>query len=111
MNLPPKLADIIADAVTAARDMELVGQARGTNDLKRLRADVVIVATDHPEEREPATSLLLEAPGVRVVMLAYTGRSAAIHELRPQRTMLGELSAPELMEAIRAAVHDAHSGS
>jgi chemotaxis response regulator CheB len=101
MNLRPTLREIIADAVSGEQDMELVGQPETAMQLRELDPDVAIVGTDNPDDRTAAADLLFALPPLRVLMVASTGRSAFMYELRPHRTALGELSAPELMQAIR----------
>jgi hypothetical protein len=105
LDLPPKLREIIEDAVAEERDMELVTtELQTAADLMRLNIDVAIVGTRDPDDTAQATNLLFTAPRVRVLMIATSGRMAALYELHPRRLRLGEASAPELMRAIRAGV-------
>jgi hypothetical protein len=105
MNLQPKLREIIEDAVRDASDMEMVdADVQSAPRIEALAVDVAIVGTSDPDDLQLPARLLSETPRLRVLMIATSGRAAALYELRPQRTTLGEMSAPELMRAIRASV-------
>jgi len=101
MDLQPRLRDIIADAVADEPDLELAcTELRSGDDLRRIDADVVIAGTPEPSDAGLPSRLLSIAPRISVLMVAVSGRTAAIYELRPRR-LLGEVTPLGLIAAIR----------
>jgi hypothetical protein len=49
--------------------------------------------------------LLSIAPRISVLMVAASGRTAALYELRPRKTPLGDVTAAGLIAAIRERSH------
>jgi DNA-binding NarL/FixJ family response regulator len=102
MDLQPRLRDIIADALEDEPDLEIAhGELRSDADLRRIDADVVIAGTSEPADLELPSRLLSIAPRIRVLMVAVSGRTAAMYELRPRTTALGEVTPKGLIAAIR----------
>jgi hypothetical protein len=66
--------------------------------------DIVVVATKHRHDIRNVTSMLWRWPHSQVLMITVDGHQAAMYELEPQRTELGELSPAELVDSIRVAV-------
>jgi hypothetical protein len=74
--------------------------------VERNEPDVAVVGTAEPEDLARPAELLARWPGSRVVMVAISGSDAVMYALRPQKTRLGEMSPPRLVEAIRLAFAD-----
>lgn len=64
------------------------------------RADVLVISQADPEDDDVPLSLLFHSPRSRVLTLGAGARRAVLHELRPHRTALGELSREALLEAL-----------
>ena len=96
------LGGIVADALRNEPDIELVGQlARGVDFeplAARHLADVLIVGATEPHDPARAGRLLLEGSAARVVIIAMSGQDAVLYQLRPEKTLLGELSPQGLIE-------------
>jgi hypothetical protein len=108
MGLQPRLRDIIVDAVTDEPDLEIVGpDLRADRDLERVDADVVIAGTAEPADPDVPARLLSMAPRISVLMVAVSGRTAVMYELRPRQTPLGEITPDALIAAIRHSSHPA----
>ena len=106
MDLQPRLRDIIVDAVIDEPDLEITGMdLRSDLDLARLDADVVIAGASEPGDSPVPSRLLSIAPRISVLMVAASGRTAALYELRPRKTPLGDVTAAGLIAAIRDSSH------
>lgn len=101
------LGRIVADALGDQPDIEVVGligrgvafEPLGARHL----ADVLVVGADTPQDPAGADRLLLDGSAARVVVIALSGNDAVLYQLRPEKTLLGELSAQGLVDAIRGA--------
>jgi len=106
-SLPQLLRDIVVGALSSERDMELVGEAPGSQQLPRLvresSADVAIVACERSEVGRLG-SLINRSP-VTLLAIIDEGRRGALYELRPREVDLGELSPRVLVNAIRKVAH------
>jgi chemotaxis response regulator CheB len=105
VDLPGMLRDLIAEAVAARPDIELVGELAAGDSvaeaLERCAASVVILPVDHPEIQGKAKALLANArAGVRIVALEPDGRSGLVYDLQPRQTRFGDTSLHMLMELI-----------
>lgn len=102
MNLHPKLRDMILDAVMDKPDLEITEpELRSDRDLERVDADVVIAGAQDPSDPEVPSRLLSIAPGIRVLMVALSGLTAATYELRPSQTSVFEITKAALIAKIR----------
>ena len=99
------LREIIERAVAGQPDMEIVDDLRADalapEGLRRAGADVVISAGEH--DSAAVNRLLCELPRLKVLVVSADGRETALHELRPTRTALGEVSPQTIVDAIRGA--------
>ena len=92
------LRHILEGAIAKHAELELA------SDVRSLVAppDVAIVGTTAIEDPTEATTLLTRWPRSRIVMLEISGGNAVVYELRQHKRSLGEMSAPQLIEAITA---------
>ncbi len=105
-EMPPLLRDIVRDAVASHADIEIVGDLDGRNGPLRAveGVDVVIVGARQPDDSALAGEVFRTSPCTRVLIIATSGRSAIMWQLRPHKAPLGEVSAASLLAAIRADV-------
>jgi hypothetical protein len=105
MNLHPKLRDMIVDAVTDEPDIEITEpELRSDRDLAKLEADVVIAGAQDPGDPEAPSRLLSIAPRMSVLMVALSGLTAAMYELRPKKPPF-EITKAALIAEIRHSAH------
>ena len=111
-EMPRLLRDIVRDAVASQADTELVGDFRARNELFRAiqGVDVVIVGAGQPDDSALALEVFRMSPCTRVLIVAVSGRSAIMWQLRPHKAPLGEVSAESLVRAIRAE-HEVDRGT
>jgi DNA-binding NarL/FixJ family response regulator len=99
------LREIIERAVTGQPDMEIVDDILPSEivpeALRQARADVVISAGHH--DSATLNQVLCELPRLKVLVVSADGRETALHELRPNRMELGEVSPQTIVDAIRGA--------
>lgn len=109
-EVPHILRAIIEDAVGLQPDMELIaGCGRELPVLAgRGSADVVIVAEDQPGDARAHRQVLVDNPDVKMLVVTAGGHAAHLQELR--RVPVDDVSAPGLVEAIRAAVRATEGG-
>jgi DNA-binding NarL/FixJ family response regulator len=108
-GMPPILRGIVSEAVAREPDMLVVGEVASSAALANMLpidADVVIIGEGPGEEPVDPLRLLFEHPHTCVLVLEANGRNAAIYELFPVRTALGDVSPRKLIEAIRAGAAD-----
>jgi hypothetical protein len=90
------LRDIIETTLMPLQDIEVILSVPGGPP-----PDVVVLGLKETERPETVEVLLGRYPNARVLGIAGDGRQAYMHELRPHRVALGELSPDQLIEAIR----------
>jgi DNA-binding NarL/FixJ family response regulator len=105
-EIPRMTRDIVRETVANEPDMILVGEyserAAFLESLAADGADVVIFGTSEPGDSALPRQFFLTSPHIKVLMLAISGRSAVMYELRPHTTTLGDVSPQRLLEAIRS---------
>jgi len=104
-ELPRMLRDILRASLADEPDVILVSEAADIGEITGLveRGGVDVVVVGLPGAELSAAYYRLFDAGARVSILAVEelGRSASLYELQPQRLVLRERSAPELMQVIR----------
>ena len=102
------LLGIIKDTIASQPDMDVVEMGgAGTNLLETAadaNADVIILAREGVAEGASYRGLLAERPRLKVIEILESGRSGSLHEMRPCRIALGELSPAHLLNVIRETV-------
>lgn len=105
LDMPPLLLEMLRDAIAPQGDMEIVGTAADEPNLGALlentEADVVVVKRDGALKRNAVNELLYQRPRLRVFEIVDRGRRGLLHEMRPRRVALGEVSPQRLIDAIR----------
>ena len=104
-GMPPLLHDIVSDALKNQADVHLVGDlSAGDAVVSALRndtIDVVIVGARQPDDSALVTEIFASSPQRKVLVIATSGRSAVLYQLRPHKRTLGDVSPQSLLEAIR----------
>jgi DNA-binding NarL/FixJ family response regulator len=105
-DLPPLLRDLVQRAlddydgitsvVAEASELELV--------VTRTKPDAVIVPLDDGGLRAESRRFLEERARVRVLGIGLRDGRAALYELQPRRSDLGEVAPDELAETVRSAI-------
>jgi hypothetical protein len=102
LEMKPKLRDILTDAVAHEQDMEIIsGPCPSHTDITAAEPDVLVGEAADPLDLELPTRLLGAAPRARVLLVATTGETAALYELRPTQKVLSNVSIAEVIEGIR----------
>jgi hypothetical protein len=96
LGLTGIVADIVRSALASAEDIEIVGGPA-------LSADVAILGLGGQARTDAPVVLLRQYPSLKVLAVEGDGREAALYEMRPHRTELGEISPTTLLEAVRTA--------
>jgi hypothetical protein len=104
---PRMLTEILEEAITSQADMEVIA---GPEVVDRppvehpVSPDVVIVGGHDSQPAADAHALLTRWPRACVLMITARGHQVLMYQLMPRKTELGEMSAGELVQAIRSAV-------
>jgi DNA-binding NarL/FixJ family response regulator len=106
LDMPPLLLEMLRDAIAPQCDMEIVGTVTDEPNLgaflENAEADVVVVKRDGALKRTAVNELLYRRPRLRIFEIVDRGRRGLLHELRPRRVALGEISPQRLINAIRS---------
>jgi DNA-binding NarL/FixJ family response regulator len=106
-DVPRVLRDIISTMLAQEPDIEMLQDVTTLSGLVEPAAtepaDVVVVGLRNAALPDVVAELFERRPTVRVLGIAGDGRHAYLHELRPHRTALGELSPEQLVRVIRDA--------
>lgn len=98
---------VLAETIAAESDMVVVGEALSGEDLPCTvaRIDPDILVLDHRKAPAPAdwASTPYSDRPLRVLAIVGDDGRGLIYEVRPFRALLGEMSPPSLIEAIRVA--------
>jgi DNA-binding NarL/FixJ family response regulator len=104
-GMPPLLHDIVRDTIANQTDMQLVGDLSVgdsvVDTLKNREIDVAIVGAREPDDATRTDELFLSSPRSKVLVIATSGRSAVMYQLRPHKRPLGDVSPQSLLDAIR----------
>jgi hypothetical protein len=108
MDLPPLLRQIFEHALAGQSDLQTMSDLRAADADPRVTGtlpDIVITSGGRVDASRRSTALLDRWPSAKILVLTEMGRDAAMFELRPHRTELGQLSPAEAVDVIRNAVH------
>jgi hypothetical protein len=101
------LRDIVANIIAAQPDMHVVEYVGCETDLREAAeqgdADVIILSRRSSREGE-YDKLLYARSHLKVIEIEGQGARGSLYELRPHRVLLGEMSPPGLLDAIRTFV-------
>jgi chemotaxis response regulator CheB len=112
-DMSPLLREIVRRTLDREPDLQVVVDRAVVADalaaVERDRADFVIIGSN-ADQTVDVRSLLACSRGVRVLELRSDGKKGVLHELRPHRVALGELSPDALLRTIRAIRSDDAGG-
>lgn len=100
------LRDIIDATLSAQPDIEVLTSGANASAVRVMNVehpDVVVIGLGESDVPEAIEELFGRHPHARVLGIASDGRHAYMHELRPHRVSLGELSPEQLVQVIRQA--------
>jgi hypothetical protein len=98
VDLPRMLSELLRTLLEPEPDIRV---QRGSAALGAAPPRVLIVGVERPEDARTWCRLLEGAGRTKILTVTGGGRDAALYELRPHHTPLGELSAARLLEAVR----------
>jgi len=106
------LTDMIKAIIASQSDFELVGEVVGVSGLADIASDVAadVVILGRALSSESALRVLYRAPRTKIVAIDADGRRSVLHELRLNRTSLGEISPAALVTTIRNAAGISRQG-
>jgi hypothetical protein len=98
---------MVEEVVEAQDDMELVDTVGSPCELvdivRDLGAEIVIAGFQTPELPPELHRLLTVLPLVKVLGIEAAAGTSHIYEMRPHHSRLGDLTAEEVLDAIRSA--------
>ena len=101
---PRLLGEIIIAALAKENLVRIVGEAENDVDLvdvcTRVQPDAVVMGASDSEADAIGHRLLRQCPFARLFALALDKRVTYLFELKPQKTMIGELSARDLAQTV-----------
>jgi hypothetical protein len=108
-GIPRMLLDMVTSIVMAHPDMIVSGEIQESADIcaavKKTRADIVIPSERTGRERQDHQDILYSRPHLKVLSISSDGHRFFLHELRPFRAALGEISPESLVQAIHSSAH------
>lgn len=108
VSMPPLLADIIRQVLTARAPIEVVAEIGSRSELaQRLRVlnpDLVLIGLERGETDRLCRSLLGDLPSATVIAVSNDARSAYVHEMRPTRVVKNDVSPASLADFLRGIV-------
>ena len=110
VTMSPMLRDIIKALPTGSVRLEIVAELATRkllkNQLKAISPDMVLIGLARGEKDRIARTVLSVVPRSKVIAFSGAGRHVYIHEMRPHRTELSDVSAKVVIRAV-CAVHRA----
>ena len=104
MNMPKLLSDMIKGILVSRDDMHIVGEvitrARIFRAAAAARADVIILS-DEDVSTDDCYRALCRRPRLKILALSADGRLGSLYELQPRVNPIGDISAENLIAAIR----------
>jgi DNA-binding NarL/FixJ family response regulator len=106
MGMPQMLREIVRAVVRAEPDLAVIGEfedeVEALVEIEAHEAGVLITGLVESQELD-FDSLLGRHPRLRVLAVSDDASEMSLHELRPHRQMLGEVSPETLLAVIRGS--------
>jgi hypothetical protein len=106
VTVSPLLADFVTTVLQPPLTLEVIGvlptRKRLVERLRELVPDLVLLGLRGAETDACARPLLAVLPLAQFVVLAANGQHAWLHEMRPHRTALTNVSLPDLTDRLAA---------
>jgi DNA-binding NarL/FixJ family response regulator len=108
VEMPEMLRAIVKEVMSDEDDLEIVDEDDGDAAVATIREGGACVVITQRDDRagQSIDRFLGAGPGVRVLALSTDGRDGAVYELQPEKHLLGEISPPLLLAAIRDPLGD-----
>lgn len=107
LNMRGVLGDVIKAILHDCEDVTVVGESPDGADawalVDRTGADVVVCQLGDSATAEVVNGLFAPHRRVKVIAVRDDGRRAVLWELRPQQSVLGDLSPSRLIDVMRQA--------
>lgn len=104
MNIPNLLFDMIKRIVLSTEDLRFVGEPTKWTGILRAaaatKADVIILS-DKDMSADNCYRVLHRRPHLKIIAISADGRRGSLYELRPRAKAIRDLSAENLIAAIR----------
>jgi hypothetical protein len=104
-DMTTMLASILSAVIGNAPDLDVAGRSVPGADLadqiRRTRADLLVVQSAHAERSLDMSPLLERFPKLKILAITDDCHAGFLHELRPYVTRLGDISATSLADALR----------
>lgn len=101
------ISGVLADAIAAEPDMEIVGEALTDENLlsavAEIEPDILVLNTRRVTAANDWAAPPFSDRPLKVLAIVGDDARGLIYELRPCQALLGEMSPPSLVEAIRTA--------
>lgn len=106
VDMPLMLREVVRAVVSNEDDLEVVDERDPDAALATIRRSEACVVITGLEQFSPEGigRFLGTGPQVRVLALSTDGREGAVYERQPEERLLGEISPPVLLAAIRDPV-------
>jgi DNA-binding NarL/FixJ family response regulator len=105
VTMSPIVADLLATLLAGIAELDVIARlddrSTAEAELAFLSPDLVFLGLSAGETDEAARRLLARLPQARVVALAHDGRHVYLHEMRPHRTALANVSAEKLVAILQ----------
>jgi chemotaxis response regulator CheB len=106
VTMSPMMADIFREILSGEVKIEIVAEVRHRRLLEpRLRAiqpDLVLIGLRLHESDSIALALLMTLPNAKIIAFSSDARLAYLHQMRPHRTKLLNVSKDTLLALLRA---------
>lgn len=112
-SMPRMLIEMITQIIAKEPEFVIVGAISECSDLtsavRRSQADLLIVGQLSFAEAINITAVLSSSYPTKIITITESGQCGALHELRPHREALVDISAASLVAAIRTAIGSSES--
>jgi DNA-binding NarL/FixJ family response regulator len=112
-SMPRMLIEMITQIIAKEPEFVIVGAISECSDLtaavRRSQADLLIVGQRSFAEATDIPAVLSSSYPTKILTITESGQCGALHELRPHRETLVDISAASLVAAIRTAIGSSES--
>ena len=107
VTMSPMLRDIIKELPVGCMRLDIVAEFT-TRDLlgdrlKLILPDIILIELARGESDRIARGILAAVPRSRVIAFSSSGGNLYIHEMRPRRTVVSDVSAKAMVRALYTA--------
>lgn len=106
VTMSPLIADIFRKILSGEVAIEIVAELpnrrRLETQLRAIRPDLVLIGLRRNEPDAIALSLLMALPRAKVIAFSSDARLAYVHQMRPHRTELVNVSKETLLALLKA---------